>query len=711
MNNKTKATFVRQQGQSDCGVACLASVIAFHQGEAQLELLRELSGTTQQGTTLLGLFQSAQKLGFDAEGCEAEGIENLVELTNPAILHVVIDDKLLHYIVYYPDQNKTKFTIGDPEKGIIELNGEELDKIWQSKTLLLLTPNESFVKANTIKAQKRQWLVDLIKKDVNILSIATVIGVVISVLGLSTAIFSQKLIDEILPKHDTKKLFLGLVLLFFLLLGRMGLSYIRGFFLNRQSRDFKNRIIERFFGAILHLPKSFFDSRKTGELVARMNDTRRLQSAVSQLSGNLIIDCLVVVITSVFIFNYSVVIAIISLTSIPLYVFLVWKYSKPIREHQKNLMSAYARTESTYIDSIRGISTIKTMNREPNFSELSKVVYSFFQNKIYELGTLQIKFGVWSELIGIVLIASVLGWSSWLVVNKSIQIGQMMAILTMTGAIIPAVGRLSMVNIQLQEAKVAFDRMFEFVSVKPEYEPKETSQKISFESLICQNISFRFAGRKQLLSDFSIEVNKGEFVAIIGESGCGKSTLLQLLQRFYSIESGKILINGLDWNEIDVKNWRNCIGVVPQQVHIFNGTVFENICLGSNTDLGTELEKLVKFCREYDFEPFIETLPQGYLTLVGEEGINLSGGQQQILALARTLYQKPQLLLLDEATASMDSRTERFILKLLQKIKLETAIIFITHRIAPTKLADRIYRLTHGTTVLVEPNELELMET
>jgi ATP-binding cassette subfamily B protein len=281
-----------------------------------------------------------------------------------------------------------------------------------------------------------------------------------------------------------------------------------------------------------------------------------------------------------------------------------------------------------------------------------------------------------------------------------------MAILGIVGSLLPSITNLALIAIPINEAKIAFNRMFEFASIEKE-KVNETNIK-TFNSVQIQDLSFRFTGRKQLLKNIDLEINKGEFVAIVGESGSGKSTLGQILQKFYNFESGTIIINNnLDFNSINITDWRSLIGVIPQEIKIFNGNVFDNILLGTEDTA----ENVVQFCQENEFEKFIAELPQGYATILGEEGINLSGGQKQIIALARTLYKKPQFLILDEATAAMDRNTEKFTMELLTQLKNEIAVLFISHRLHTLKsTADRIYVLENGI-ITNTGNHQQLLET
>jgi len=699
--------FIRQRDQSDCGVACLASLVTFFGGEIKIEQLRELSGITKQGTTLLGLFQAANKIGLKAEAFEAD-IANLKEVDDPCILHIIKDKKLQHYVICYGYENGS-FLISDPAVGVKAVAENEIEEQWQSKALLLVKSTPELTTKKEKNNERWSWVKELVKEDIEILGLALALGIFITVLSLSTAIFSQKLIDVILPERDLGKLFLGAGFLTILLFGRSGLSYIRQLFLIRQSKDFNNRIIQKFYGLLLHLPVPFFLNRKTGDLIARMNDAQRLQRTVTFLFANVMIDVLMILVSSIYILSYSYLLGGFILLCVPIYFFLTWYFNDSILDGQKLVMAAHAANESNYVDTIQGVATIKVANKEPFFSELTKTIYDFFQTKIFDLGKIGIKFGLWADLIGIVFIVSMLVFTSMLVLSGEILIGGLVAIFQMTSQLIPSANKLALTNIQIQEARVAFERMYEFASMEPERNDDQDSTKFSdIKSVEVSKLSFRFPGRSQLLKEVSFQVKKGEMISLLGESGCGKTTLLQILQRFYNPESGSITINSkINLKDIPVRAWRTNIASVSQQVKIFNGTLLDNICLG-NAQEGAQ--KVVEFCKEYGFDQYFEAFPQHYLTLLGEEGVNISGGQQQLVALARALYQKPELLLLDEATSAMDRRTEQKVLKLLMSLKKNMAIILVTHRVQSAKLADRIYIIEDGV-IITEGSTEELAKS
>jgi ATP-binding cassette subfamily B protein len=698
-------THTLQLDQSDCGVACLLSIIKFYQGNHSIEKLRELSGTSQQGTTMLGLYQVANNVGFKAEGCEAD-IPSLLEHNQPVILHVVIEKQLQHYVVCYEYSKENGFLIGDPAKGVYFLSAEELDKIWESKSCLTLELTDKFEKSITTKNYKRKWFIDLIKQDDKLLWISVLLGVVIACLGMAMSIFSQKLIDDILPSHKITKLVSGIGLLTILLLARVGIAVLREYFLLNQTKDFNNRINNQFFSSLLHLPKSFFDTRKIGELVARLNDTQRIQSVIKLLTSSLVIDVLVSIISLVFLFGYSWKVGLISLLSLPIYFYIIYRSNKKIIQSQTEVMQSYAFNEGNYINTIQGISTIKNDNKQEVFMNLNQTVFGIFQEKIFNLGKINIQLSWQSGLASVFFLIGVLVYTSIQVFNKEIKLGELMAILGIVSSLLPSIANLALISIPINEAKIAFNRMYEFASMEKEPEDGQTISEI--ENITVRDLSFRFAGRKELFKNINLNIERGKLVAIVGESGCGKSTLGQILQRFYSFENGSIKVNNeYEIDEIELKSFRNLIGVIPQEINIFNGTVIDNILLGDRVTS----ETIMDFISQYGFLDYFNQLPQGLGTIVGEEGINLSGGQKQIIALARVLYKKPQFLILDEATSAMDRNTEKFSMELLNKIKPNCAIFFISHRLNTLKnIADEIYVL-EDKTITHYGNHEQLLQT
>jgi len=279
---------------------------------------------------MLGLYQAAVQLGLQAEGYEAD-TASLRECEDIWVLHVVKENHLQHFVVCYGfDEQAGAFLIGDPaDQEVTRMAPEELADIWKSRSLLLLKPTSQLKSETDQRSRRWHWIRRLVRDDLNILGLALVLGIAVAILGLATAIFSQKLIDDILPSNDRLRLFAGVGLLLALLLARSFLSFLRQLLLLRQSRDFNVRIINYFYGNLLHLPKPFFDNRKTGDLIARMNDTQYIQRTISTLVSSAMIDVLMVLVATVAIFWYDWQVGLVALVWIPLFAYVVYRFHRP----------------------------------------------------------------------------------------------------------------------------------------------------------------------------------------------------------------------------------------------------------------------------------------------------------------------------------------------------------------------------------------------
>lgn len=703
MEKKARKSLVLQQDVSDCGVACLLSAIRFFEGNNNLDNLRKLSGTDRAGTTLLGLIQGSEKVGIDAEGFEAE-IEHLIDLKELSILHLTFENEFEHFVVNYGyDIKKENFLIGDPAKGVSYWTQSELEKLWKTKVLLTITPNSRFVKTKVENVKKRKWFLSLLKEDYNILMVASFLGILITGLGLATAIFTQKLVDEIIPKQQMLRMMSGFGILFILLLIKSGIAFMRQLFILEQAKDFNQRINGSFTERLLKLPKLFFDSRKTGDLISRLNDTLRIQRSITYLSSTFIIDFLVIIISSAYLFNYHFSIALTTLTALPMMGFIAWKYNDQIISQNIAVMASYSGNESNYIDTIKGIDVIKSAGKEDVFSARIRAFFGQYQGSSTILGKTGNRFNLVVDIAATLITIVIMAEAAYFTLQKDLKIGEMMAVLSIAIGLIPSCTRLMLTNLQIQEAKVAYDRMYEFASLESEETDilsENNEWNDDFHELEIKQLSFRFPGRSQLLKNANLTIKKGQITSLLGESGCGKSTILQIIQKFYSQESGSILINEVhDLSGISSGKWRKVISVVPQEINLFNCSLFENISLSNDEE---NYKSVVELCKRYGLAHYFNQFPQGLLTKVGEDGINLSGGQKQIVALLRALFTEPQLLLLDEPTAALDPKTENFILDLLLQLKETMGILLITHKESTSRISDDLFIVENGKIDRVE---------
>lgn len=694
-----KKLVVRQQDQSDCGVAALMTIIRWHEGIAFSEDIRIATGTNTNGTTMLGLYQGASEFGLDAEGYEMN-IEHLLKQEDPCILHLLLEGQRLHYMVYLGYlSDKKLLIIGDPAHGIKLMSSEELNSLWISKSSLILTPNKNFRQAKkSLSKEKRDWFIGNLRDDIPLLGISVVLGLFISIISLSTAIFSQKLIDQFLPNKHNLYIIFGLVLLFIVLLSRTLISYMRQQVMLQQNRDYNVRLTSFFIDKTLRLPKVFYDSRKSGDMIARLNDTQRIQQNIHYIVGNMVIDLLISFVSLIAVLVYSIYIGFIVIAFIPFIVWLIHSYTTKFVHGQKEVMNAYAMTENYYINTLQGITAIKENHAHNFFADIGKQIFTLYQNAMFNLGQHGNKLTTKIEMLASFITVVVISASVYLYYRDQLSIGTLVAIISLVSSILPAVVRLAQINIQIQEIKVAFDRMYDLTNIREDIVNEEMAQ-YEFESLTLEDIGFRFKGQRKLFEKINIKIIKGQIIGLSGYSGSGKSTLLQIIQGLYDPEQGKIIINGKVEQSLKTITWKTTYATVPQDIKLFNGNVYSNVVM----DKPCSLEDFHSFCQFYGFDQFFERLSMGYQTPLGESGVRLSGGQRQILAFARALYKKPKLLLLDEATSALDAETESFILDIIQRLKSEQnmAILFITHRNVINKMADRLYVMENGCLHLV----------
>lgn len=669
---------VRQIDQADCGVACVLTILNYFGVKESREVIGSLVGVTSTGSTLLGLKEALVNYGIKSEGYEAS-IKHIKELKFPCILHTVLENKFLHYIVLFKYENE-RFTIFDPAKGVIFITESELVAVWKSNRLLLVESQPSIDQPTTPAAQPEvnvyKSLILLFRKHQNFLITAGLLGIIISILGLSLAIFTQSLLDTLLSNGDMHGIKAALILVFGILIVKSLLLYGRNYLLIVQSRSFNSETIKTFFGKIMFLPLPFFESKSTGDLITRMHDTIKIQSVITTFFGQTVIDYFVLISITIFLLTQSFTIGILVLLTVILFIFLSLSYKQKILQAQRNTMHSYALSESVFIDSITGIETIKSCSKEELFTTMIKNVYNGFQNNFFKFNHFKIRISLLLDVCATTLVVIIfwLGINQYL--NKAITLGELVAVLQLSLFIQPSLLQIFISNTQIQEAVTAFSRVQEYTSLKPENVARNEDSLITIDKLEVRNLSFKYPGRSLLIDDLSLTVNKGEILILKGRSGSGKTTLFKVLQKFYSPTLGNIILNeSINISGINTKALRDRIGYVSQNIKIFNASLLFNISLDEETDP----EKIILFCNEIGLHDEFMKFPDTYNSFIGETGVKLSGGQKQLVGFARALYKKPDVLLLDEAIVSMDMDLQRSVQKSLQKISQSLIIISSSH--------------------------------
>ena len=701
MTGKVKKSLFYQHDKADCGIACLMMILKYYDRNRSFEELRYLSGTTKEGTTLLGLYQCANTIGFTAEGCKGNTDE--LEKRNIPIILRVLQDNLLHYVVFFHyDRKRKKYIIGDPAKGILELAKEELNTIWEEGYCLTVIPDGNYADICNIKdykRDKRKFLTGLIAKDKRVLFHGLFFSLIISILGLSSSVYSQQLVDHILPSQDSTKIIWSVVILGILLITRVALVYLKDTLFSFQSKSFNNRIANRFYSELLYLPKLFFNTRKVGDLVARLNDTAKVQSVIYQFFNTYINDLLTILVSVIVIFYYSEFVGIVTICFIPVLICLIVQKSKTIMQKQRDVQISYALTEANYISTITGIADIKNLNREDFFSHQNGSLFESFQTKNFSLACTYIKLNASINMISIIFLIATISISIYQISADNLSIGDLIALLSISGLIISYNSSISFLFIPFTESKISFELMYNLIYINKDKVKTELDSLEAIETIKAENISFKYPGiARNLYENSGLTLNKGTITALTGNCGTGKTTLIDILSGSYPLEKGTIFYNGIDISSINKQDILKKVRVVPQHVHIFNGSILFNITMDELFDA----DKINLLFSKFNLSSFFNGFPQNINTIVGEEGVSLSGGQKQIIGLLRALYDEPQVLILDEPTASLDKECIELIYGLLVKIKPEMTVLLITHD--PLKfeaIIDRTYKIENARIIEV----------
>lgn len=696
---------IKQHDITDCGAACLASISAFHGLQFPISRIRQFASTDKKGTNILGLVEAAQKLGFSAKGVKGP-FDALFKIPKPAIAHVVVKNGLHHFVVIY-DIDKTSISIMDPGYGkIIKKSHEDFQKEW-SGILVILMPTEKFETGDK-KVSIAQRFIHLIAPHKSIMLQAFFGAVVYSLLGLSTSVFVQKLVDYVLVDGNLNLLHIMGVAMILILLLKVFIGSVKSLLAVRTGQKIDAVLILGYYKHLLKLPQQFFDTMRVGEIISRVNDAIKIRAFINSVAVDMVVNILIVIFTLLLMAIYSWKLALLVFISLPLFIGLYILFNKLNKRNLRKIMENAADVESHFVESLSSVSTIKRFGVE----EYSNLKTEFRFIKLLQSTWVSAKISIVSanasELISGGITLAVLWFGSVKVINQEITPGILMSFYALTNYLLAPVSGLINSNQSMQDAIIAADRLFQIMDLERDEveQNKITLLPEMVSDIYFKNVSFRYGSRQQVFTNISLTIPKGRITAIIGESGCGKTTLLSLLQNIYPIQSGIIEIGNYDIKHISNSSLRNIVATVPQQIDLFAGSIVENIALG---DYEPDMKRIIEISKALKISDFVEKLPNGYMTLLGEHGVSLSGGEKQRIAIARSLYKQPEILILDEATSALDSYSETTIKKTIQTLRDSgKTVIIITHRLSSILDSDMIFLLENGN-VVESGNHLQLM--
>ena len=584
--------------------------------------------------------------------------------------------------------------IASPNEGIINISSEDLDSTFENDINILLLEK---TKETPQKIFNLNWFWPAIQKYKLVLIQVLIASFVVQLFTLGNPLLIQVIIDKVISQRSLDTLqVLGVALLFVTLLEGI-LGSLKTFLFAETTNRIDQKLGSEVIDHLLRLPLNYFDKRPVGELGSRVDELEKIREFLTGQALSTILDAIFSVIYILVMFIYSSLLTLIALIVVPIQIAITLLGAPLFRRQFRQSAEENAKTKSHLVEIITSIQTVKSQNIETISRWKWQKLYSKYIARTFERTISGTTIGQISQVLQKLSQLLVLWVGATLVLKGQLTLGQLIAFRIISSYVTQPLLRLSTIWQNIQELKVSFERLGDVIDTPQESDDLD-KQKIPMPPVVgkvgFEDVTFSFdKSSSTVLNNVSFEIDKGQFIGIVGESGSGKSTLMKLLSRLYSPNQGKVKIDGYDIDKVELYSLRRQIGIVPQEPILFSGTVMENIALTQSEASNDEIIKAAKLAEAHEF---IMNLPKGYSTDVGERGSSLSGGQRQRIAIARTLLNKPQILILDEATSALDYNTEKKLCdNLINNLKNNT-VFFITHRLATIKNSDLIIVMHNG---------------
>jgi ATP-binding cassette subfamily C protein len=689
-----KYQVVRQHSEEDCGAACLAAVAKHYERTFALNRIRETVGTGQLGTTLLGLRQGAEALGFNARSVRAstEIIDQMKAAPLPAIIHW----KGNHWVILYGQQGR-KYVIADPAREIRYLSKKELMEGWTNWVMLLLEPDPArfYAQPNDKisgfgRFLKRVWPYR------SMLFEALLCAQVIGLLSLAYPFLIQILTDEVLVRGDTRLLTAVAIAVMVMNIVNSVLKLVEYNLVTHFAQRLQLGLILEFGRQILRLPLTYYESRRSGEIVSRLEDIQEINRLVSQVVVSLPSQFFIGVVAFSIMLFYSVKLTLVAVFIAALMTLSTFAFLSTLQQKVRSVLVLDAENQGVLVETFKGALTLKTTTAAPQFWEEFQSRFGRLANQRFRTIQIRLINNTFSGLVSGIGSVALLWFGSNLVISNELSLGQLLAFNGMNSNFLALIGTLIRFLDEFTYAQTATERLTEVIDSTPENQGdiQRPFAKIPGNAdITCTNLNFHYPGRIELIEDFSLKIPGGQVIALIGKSGCGKSTLAKLIAGLYTPQSGNIRLGIYNLQDLSLDSLRQQIVLVPQEPHFWSRSIIENFRLGSPH---VTFEQIVKACQIAEADDFISKLPDKYQTVLGEFGSNISGGQRQRLAIARAIVNDPPILILDESTAGLDPVSEAQVLDRLLYHRYDKTTILISHRPRVINRADWIVLLDQG---------------
>lgn len=694
--------YYRQLNAMDCGPTCLRMIAKYYGKHYTASTLRQKIGFNKQGVSLLGISETAEKLGFRSRGAKL-GLQKLFEAPLPCILHWNQN----HFIVL-TDINKRKAKVADPGRGILTYTIEELKKHWISSRnndeqevgiALLLEPTPAFYKLESEKETKLSWglITQYLRPHKWAIFQVFIAFLITSMLQLVFPFLTKSIVDVGINTQNLHFITIVMIAQIALSLSSTSVEFVRSRIMMRVSNILSISVLSDFWIKLTRLPISYFAAHHTGDIMQRIGDNGKIQGFLMGSVLNTIFSLFNFIIYAFILIFFNSQLFFVFLIGNAVYIGWIQLFLRIRRKLNYEVFHMSAKENNATLQLIQGMHEIKMNNAE----QLKRWEWESIQAQIFKLNFKSLNYGQ-LQSSGALLINQTKDFViSFLVAKMVIEghltFGTMLAVQYIIGQLSAPVSQLVGFIQSAQDAKISMERLNEIHNLEAEEDPeKNYIQNLPEEkSIHINNLSFTYpgAGNDPVLKNITLTIPENKITAIVGVSGSGKTTLLKLLQKHYNEIEGEIKVGHSNLKYISPAFWRRQCGSVSQDGYIFNDTIAGNIAVGEEDE---DYDKLTASCKTANILDFIESLPNGFYTKLGADGMDMSQGQKQRMFIARAIYKNPAYLFFDEATNALDANNEKTIVENFNIFFKHRTAVIVAHRLSTVKNADNIIVLNEG---------------
>ena len=706
--------FIKQLYGMDCGPTCLAMICRHYGRNIDVDKIRQYTNLHKDGVNLYGISDAAEKLGFRTLSVEISFNKLLLEAPLPCIAHWGQN----HFVVVTANSTLKKIEVADPAHGIIRYSKEEFCLKWLGTTndkpgiALLLEPTPGFYDQTDTKAARLSWrfLTKYLVQHKRYFFQLAIGFIIASMLQLIFPFLTQSIVDVGINTRNLHYIYVILFAQLFLFAGRTMTEFVRSHILLHIGSRVNISILSDFWIKLMKLPLSFFDTKKTGDIIQRLGDHSRIQQFLTAGSLSVLFSLFNLFIFSIVLLIYNVPVFLVFLIASFAYFFWIRYFLKYRRKLDVQRFSLASRENTVTMQLIHGMQEIRLNNCDKS----KRWEWERLQAALFRLSFKGLSISQYQQTGAFVINEGknlfITFFVAKAVIDGQLTLGAMLAIQYIIGQLNSPIEQLIGFIQQAQDAKLSLERLNEIHALENEeaegnnlLHTLPVSRSIQFKNL---SFTYAGAGNEPILQNINLSIPEKKITAIVGMSGSGKTTLLKLLLKFYENYKGEIRIgnpsvNGTGWDGGDFKYishqfWRNQCSCVLQDGYIFNDTIAGNIAIDGEK---INQKQLYYACKVANILSFIESLPMGFNTKIGAEGIGISQGQRQRILIARAVYKDPDYIFFDEATNALDANNEKVILENLQEFFANKTVVVVAHRLSTVKNADKIVVLHEGEIV------------